>query len=70
MRKRITIEVCGERADEVIQAVADTTIRISGHSPMNTCFRMYQQILPENSFHGNEGMQMTDGGVDYDSPCD
>lgn len=54
MKKRITIEVSGEHADEVIQAVADTAVRTAYHNKTNTFFKMYQQILPEKFFRKSD----------------
>lgn len=54
MRKRITIEVSGERADEVIQAVVGIAERTVYHNKMNTSLKIYQKILPEKSLRKNE----------------
>lgn len=54
MRKRITIEVSGEKADEVILAVACIAERTAYHNKMNTSLKIYQKILPEKSLRKNE----------------
>lgn len=54
MRKRITIEVSGEKADEVILAVAEIAKKTAYHNQMNDSLKIYQKILPEKSLRKDE----------------